>query len=411
METQTPQQQKKEATLTPLYARSVVNSLGAGMVNPFLGAYAIKLGASQSDMGWFQSASNISNNVMQLFWGRLSDRLRRRIPFIILGTFTMSILWIPMIFATNANQLILLIAIQALIGSMATPAWTALIGDLVPSSKLGRTNSSINLWTLIGSLIATITAGILLGDRLKEMMFIPLLIAAICGIASCAAMFRIAEKKNGEKLNLRKRFTSDFLSTLAYVRKNSEFVRYCYIVGVFEFFMSICWPLMARTQVDVLQASMLYIAIFSVVGSLVTIVFQSWAGRVTDTIGRKPALVIFRITLITVPLTYAFAPNMETLIAVGAFWGVATALGNAAVTAYILDIAPEEHRGSFTAVFNLMIGVTTFFGSLIGGYLSAYTIGIFGLIAGLQIVYMISMGGRIVGALLHFRIKETLKRS
>ena len=175
--------------------------------------------------------------------------------------------------------------------------------------------------------------------------------------------------------------------------------------------MSICWPLIARTQVNVLQASMLHIAILSVVQSLVTIAFQGWAGRVTDTIGRKPALTIFRISLITVPLTYAFAPNMETLIAVGAFWGITMALGNAAVTAYILDIAPEEHRGSFAAVFNLMIGITTFFGSLLGGYLSAYTIGVFGLITGLQIVYMISMSGRIIGALLHFRLKETLKKS
>jgi len=411
---ETNQPEQKEVSLKPLYARSVVNSLGAGMVNPFMGAYAIKLGASESDMGWFQSASNISNNVMQVFWGRLSDRIKRRIPFIILGTLIMSTLWIPMIFVTNATQLILLIALQALIGSMATPAWTALIGDLVPSTKLGRANASINLWASIGSVIATIASGIVMlsvGGSPQEMMFIPLLIAAACGITSCVAMLRIKEKKNGEKLNLRKQFTSDFLNTLRYAKKHSQFVRYCYVVGVFEFFMSICWPLIARTQVDVLNATMLHIALLSVVQSIVTIAFQSWAGKITDTIGRKPALLIFRLTLITVPLAYAFAPNIEILIVVGAFWGMTMALGNAAVTAYLLDIAPEEHRGSFTAVFNLMIGVTTFFGSLIGGYLSAYTVGIFGLVAGLQIVYMVSMSGRIIGALLHFRLKETLKKS
>jgi MFS family permease len=411
---ETNQPEQKEVSLKPLYARSVVNSLGAGMVNPFMGAYAIKLGASESDMGWFQSASNISNNVMQVFWGRLSDRIKRRIPFIILGTLIMSTLWIPMVFVTNATQLILLIALQALIGSMATPAWTALIGDLVPSTKLGRANASINLWASIGSVIATIASGIVMlsvGGSPQEMMFIPLLIAAICGITSCVAMLRIKEKKKGEKLNLRKQFTSDFLNTLRYTKKNPQFVKYCYVVGVFEFFMSICWPLIARTQVDVLNATMLHIALLSVVQSIVTIAFQSWAGKITDTIGRKPALLIFRLTLITVPLAYAFAPNIEILIVVGAFWGMTMALGNAAVTAYLLDIAPEEHRGSFTAVFNLVIGVTTFFGSLIGGYLSAYTVGIFGLVAGLQIVYMVSMSGRIIGALLHFRLKETLKKS
>jgi MFS family permease len=56
------------------------------------------------------------------------------------------------------------------------------------------------------------------------------------------------------------------------------------------------------------------------------------------------------------------------------------------VTAYLLDVAPQEHRGSFTAIFNLILGIVTFFGSLIGGYLSDYMVSLFGLITRLQIV-------------------------
>jgi MFS family permease len=117
---------KKGQSLKPLYARQVVNSLGGGMVNPFMGAYAVELGASPSAMGWFQSSTNLSNNLMQVFWGRLSDRLKRRIPFIVFGGTILSKLWIPLIFVANATQLIIILAIQALVGSMATPTWTAL---------------------------------------------------------------------------------------------------------------------------------------------------------------------------------------------------------------------------------------------------------------------------------------------
>ena len=138
-------EEKTEASLKPLCTRSVVNSLSSGMVNPFTGAYAVKLGASSSLMGWFQSSSNISNNVMQVFWGRLSDRLGKRIPFIILGGLIVSALWIPMIFVTNATQLIILLAVQTLLDSMATPALTAIIGDLVPTSRFGRANLNIPL--------------------------------------------------------------------------------------------------------------------------------------------------------------------------------------------------------------------------------------------------------------------------
>ena len=110
------------------------------------------------------------------------------------------------------------------------------------------------------------------------------------------------------------------------------------------------------------------------------------------------------------PNSLPFSPDINTLIAVGAFWGLASALGQAAVTAYLLDVTPEEHRGSFTAIFNLIIGVTTFIGSLIGGYLSDYLTGIFGLVLALQIVYLISTIGRTIGAALHLTLKETLKR-
>lgn len=121
-----------------------------------MGVYAVQLGASSSEMGWFQSPASLSNNVLQILWGKLSDRIDRRTPFIVLGGLTLLGLWLPMMFVTTANQLIILIAIQALLGSMATPAWTALIGDLVPSLSLGRARASaaVNLWASIGSLIA-----------------------------------------------------------------------------------------------------------------------------------------------------------------------------------------------------------------------------------------------------------------
>lgn len=419
--TTTSQEKKRQnnstkINLRPLYIRSIVNSLSIGTVNPFLGAYAVKLGASSSEMGWFQSSTNLSNNVMQVFWGRLSDRLKRRIPFIVLGSLIVSGLWIPIIFVTSASQLIILLAIQALLGSMATPAWTALIGDLVPSFKLGRANATINLWASIGSLIATLSSGIIMiaiGGTLQEMFLVPLTVATICGVTSSLIMFKLKEKKNNEKLNLKEHFASKILGldVLARARKMPYFIKYCYVEGIFQFFMSISWPLFSITQIRILKASMLQIALLSVVQSLVTIIFQGWAGRLADNVGRKPLLVFFRFSLVTVPIAYVLSPDINTLIVVGAFWGLAQALGQASATAYLLDVSPEEYRGSFTALFNLVIGVITFFGSLIGGYLSDYMIGLYGLITGLQIVYIISTVGRGIGAAAYLTLKETLKKS
>ena len=404
---------EKEADLKPLYTRSVVNSFSGGMVNPFTGAYAVRLGASSSDMGWLQSSTNLSNNVMQIFWGRLSDRTRRRIPFIVFGSTILSVLWIPMIFVTNATQLIVLFAVQALVGSMATPAWTALIGDLVPSLKWGRANASINLWAAVGSVAATMMSGMLMiwiGGSIHQMLFIPLIVASISGMASSLVMLRIREEKNGEKLKLKENLTSDIAHILSHVRRTPRFFRYCYVDATFQFFMSIAWPIFSITEIRVLNASMLQLALLSVGQTVVRIVFQGWAGKLADTLGRKPLLIFFRAGLVTVPLAYALAPDANTLIVVSLFWGVVNALGGASATAYLLDAAPEESRGSFIAVYNLIVGVATFVGSLIGGYLSDFTIGLFGLVAGLQVVYLISILGRGIGAAVHLTLEETLRK-
>ena len=407
------EQTEKEANLKPLYTRSVVNSFSGGMVNPFTGAYAVRLGASSSDMGWFQSSTNLSNNLMQVFWGRLSDRIKRRIPFVVVGTTVLSALWIPMIFVTNATQLIVLLAVQALLGSMATPAWTALIGDLVPSLRLGRANASINLWSAVGSVTATLASGILMisiGGSIHQILFIPLIVAAFCGIASSLVMLRIREKRNGEKLNLKQNLTSDILKVVSHARRTPRFLKYCYVDGVVQFFMSISWPLFAITEIRVLNASMLQLAFLSVGQTVVSIVFQGWAGRLADSVGRRPLLIFFRFGLITVPLAYALVPDINTLIIVSLFWGLVNALGAASATAYLLDVSPQESRGSFIAVYNLIVGVITFAGSLVGGYLSDFTIGFFGLIVGLQIVYLVSIVGRGIGAALHVTLVETLKK-
>ncbi len=405
------QAQSDSNDLNPLFLRSIVNAVGMGMVNPFISAYAVQLGASSSGMGWFQSSANLSNNALQVFWGRLSDKSGRRVPFIVLGNLIIMTLWIPMMFVTDATQLIILVAVQALLGSMATPTWVALIGDLVPASRLGRVNASISLWSSLGTLIATLASGyimISIGGSMQKMFFIPFAVAIVCGLVSALVMVRVRERR-GQSPNSKD--TESLSSVAANIRKSPDFLKYTFAAAFFTFFMAIAWPLFSITLIRGLNASMLEIALLSAVQLAVTVVFQRHMGKLADQLGRKPLLIMYRFSLVTVPLAYAFAPNVYFLIGLEVFWGVSLAVGQASTIAYLLDVIPGEQRGSFTAFHNLLIGVTSFFGSLIGGYLTDYTISLFGLGLGLQIVYLLSAVGRGVGAATHLSLKETLKKN
>jgi len=397
--------------LKPLYARSLLSSFGAGAAGPFMDTYAVKqLGASASDMGWFQSTINLSSNVFQMPWGKLNDKVGRSVPFLVVGSLVSAILWIPLLFVASAKQLILIMAIQAIIGSMVIPSWAALIGKIVPASTRGMATSSINLWATVGSLFSTLLSGyimITVAEATNQIFLIPLLIAAGCGIIASFMPLFIKEKQSPTRGGGGVLF--GILDVAKQMRYTPDFSRYCLVSAVFGFFMSLSWPLMSITRVRVLGLSMLEIALLLVMTGLVTTVLQPWLGRLVDRVGRKPLMIASRAMLILVPIFYAFSPNFYYLLLLHGITGVSDAFGTAALFAYLLDVAPEKHRGSFAAFYNLVNGSALFAGSLLSGYLSDYLATMVGVILSMQIVYVVSAIGRVFGTLTFTSLREPYK--
>jgi MFS family permease len=390
-----------------VYGRSILNSFSSGTVGPFLSVYAVKLGASASEMGWFQSVANLAPNMMQVPWGKLSDKIGKRVLFIIAGGLITAVLWIPLMFVTSPTQLIGVIALQAVLGSMAIPTWTAFLGELMHSSRRGVTTASLNRYAAVGSLLATLAAGylmIMIKGTLQQMFLIPLLVAVVCGIVSSLLMFLVHEKphpnnsQNGSIFGMK--------DVIVYVRGNPSFVRFLSASILFGFFMSLSWPLFSITTIDVLNASMLEVALISVVQSAFTITLQPWAGRLVDRVGRRQLIVAYRLGLVLVPTLYGLASEVYHLYIAGVIFGVIVAFGDIAMFAYLLDITQGEMRGTLTAFYNLVTGIVFFIGSLSGGYLANYLIGIFGLVFGLQLTYAISAIGRFAGGLSFTTLKE-----
>jgi len=396
--------------LKPLYARSIVNSFGSGTVSPFLSVYAVRLGASASEMGWFQSISNLTPNMMQVPWGKLSDKIGKRIPFIIIGGLITAVLWIPVMYVTSATQLIVVIAVQSLLGSMATPTWTALIGDLVHSSKRGMTTAAINRSAAVGSLLATLAAGylmIMIKGTLQQMFFIPLLVAVICGVASSFVMITVREKPSPNNISGSSIFS--MRDVIAQGGSNPNFVRFTVASVIFGFFMSLSWPLFSITTISILNASMFDVALLNVISGTVVIVLQPWGGKLVDHVGRKPLIIVYRLGLVLVPAFYGLASSVYHLYLLNLILGVIGAFGDIALLAYLLDITQEELRGTLTALYNLATGIVFFIGSLFGGYLANYLIEVYGLMLGLQLVYALSAIGRGVGALTYTTLREPHK--
>jgi len=347
---------------------------------------------------------------MQVPWGAVCDRFRRRVPLIVLGGALSSLLWLPMIYVKTAWELIVLVALQAFISSMVAPAWAALIGDMVPQPKRGSVIATINAAASLGSITATLISGYIMasiGGSLSHMYMIPLILATICGFGASLAMLTLRERKVKE---LEKPKVHSWVNWRLLLRGNLNFRRFCLISVFHGFFMSIAWPLFPITVVKVIKADMVQVAYLSVISGGVSLVIRRFVGRLADRAGRKPLIIVGRAGIVLVPLIYAIATSVYHLYVVDFAIGILVAASEIAVFAYLLDVTPEEQRGASVAFFNTMNGFSTFLGSITGGYLTSMLISMgFEELTSLQMVYGISALGRLTGGLLFLKIREPYK--
>ncbi|HEY0252447.1 MAG TPA: MFS transporter, partial [Kofleriaceae bacterium] len=92
------------------------------------------------------------------------------------------------------------------------------------------------------------------------------------------------------------------------------------------------------------------------------------AGVLSDRLGRWRVIAVGWVIYAIVYVVFALA-NATTIWPAFLFYGVYMALTDGVGKALIADVAPKDHRGRAMGIFNVGIGVTTIFSSVIAGVL------------------------------------------
>jgi len=390
-------------------------NLGRGMADPYVPVLAVVLGATPVQLGWLQAFVNLFPTVMQVPWGKLSDFLGRRIPFLVIGGVLSFSLYFFMIGAVSAWQLIMIVAAQMFIGSMMVPTWSALVGDVTTVKNRGSVMGKFFAISSLASLLGTLFAGSVIPSDTPtaEDFAIPFYMAGLAGIVGSVILYEVYEVKRRLFASPRRIFTFSlrsfiFISDLS---ENRYFRNLVALNTAFNFIMSLIWPILVLTYLEVLDASPFEIGIMAVIATAATLFFQTKVGRLLDVIGPMPQILISRFAYISVPVVYALATQVWHIYIINAALGLATAMSNVAFFAYILDVAPPEKKGEYFAVYNTMIGMATFVGSIIGGYLAFFFLEYYGgdWVLGLGAVYAISAFGRAACSAWFFKLKDPVK--
>jgi MFS family permease len=361
-----------------LMATGFTRMFGDSLNNRFNNLLVAAAGATVNQMGFLQGAKSLSANLTQLAFGRLSDKYGKK-RFISAGYILNAGAIAALILTDSPEYLIWLVILSSFFNGISIPSWNSLLGDYTDEHNRGTIIGAINSISQLGSFFAMIIAFLISinqqGETTTKSYAIVLAIAAAASLTSGILIWFTEEKpprKTSKQINIRE------------LIQDPRLTRYLLLNFMYGAGMSFAWPLFPMVITHRLHMKIWQISTLSLTSSLVSTLSQRRLGTIMDRIGRRPIIVMSRLTMAIAPITYALATQWWH-IALGEFFlGFGMAAWMSSESTYIIDLAPGELRATYLASSTAAFGVASFIGSNLGGYIiDTYFNGIAGLNNGL----------------------------
>ncbi|MEW6724941.1 MAG: MFS transporter [Bacillota bacterium] len=372
-----------------------------GLTQPFVGVYAIKLGASDYLVGLLSSLPALVALFSQVPGAIICDRYASRLLVtrryaLLHRLFYLVIAFLPLLAPPGwrAVAFVFMVAAMNFPGTVAGVAWTALMGDLFPAHVRGRVFGERNTLTGFVTLICTLAGGVLL-DRSERWFPWNYSAAYLVSFGALLLSYYYLGKLQEDPRRLGQ--TPDrpgvlrALRSFSQVIQNRPFVRFTLPIFVFHLGLNLPAAIYSILFVRILSLPAVWIGAFSVIFGLTGVLTYSWWGRLADRIGNRTVLNITLWLWPIFPILYAFVGGPWPIALLMAVGGVVGSGFNLTVFNSLLEVAPEDGRPNYVAVFNLANGLTGFAMPMLGVVIYRTW--------GLLAVMALATGVRLLGAL------------
>jgi len=342
---------------------SFFNDVASEMIYPIVPIFLTSvLGAPVAIVGLIEGIAESTASVLKVVSGWLSDKWRKRKPFVVAGYAFSAISKILLSLAYSWPFVLFARFVDRFGKGTRTSARDALITESSENKVRGRAfgfhRTLDTLGAVVGPLIALLAIHFL--DNNFRLIFFLAFIPAFIGIL--LLLFFVKEKKK----------EANSLNTFHFNWRelNPSFKIFLLISLIFALGNSSDAFLILRAQN--LGLSLILVVLAYVFFNFTYAIFSMPAGIISDKIGPKKVLLAGFLLFSAVYLFFGLAHSSLLLWLLFPIYGIYMALTEGVGKAYISNLVPQEKVGTAFGVYQTTIGLCTFFASLIAGLLWTY---------------------------------------
>jgi len=342
---------------------SFFNDVASEMIYPLVPIFLTSvLGAPVAIVGLIEGIAESTASILKVISGWLSDKWRKRKPFVVFGYSFSAISKILLSLAFGWPFVLIARFIDRFGKGTRTSARDALIAESSETSVRGRSfgfhRALDTLGAVIGPLLALLAIHFL--DNKFRLIFFLAFIPACIGIFLLLFFVKENKKEDGSPSTFH--FTWRDL--------NPFFKIFLLISFIFALGNSSDAFLILRAQN--LGLSTTFVVLVYVFFNFTYAIFSMPAGIISDKIGPKKVLFSGFLLFSIIYFLFGVANSSFILWFLFPIYGIYMALTEGIGKAYISNLIPQEKTGTAFGVYQTTIGFCTFFASLIAGLLWAH---------------------------------------
>lgn len=341
-------------------------ALGFGVMMPVLPIYAHQFGVGNFEISWVISAFALMRLVTAPFCGTLNSRIGERLALGI-GTFLVAASSAAAGMAHSFWELLVYRALGGIGSAMFTvAAMTLLLGSVVPTMR-GRASGFYQGGFLIGGMAGPALGGIVAKLGLSAPFFF-YSGTLLCGGIACLVLLPRQQRRR-----------------VAAGQRPDNAVPLRSVIGDVRYQAALFTAFAQGWQSFGVRSSLIPIIVvyglhlgpewtgytFAVAAVAQTLALSP-AGRATDTVGRRPVMVLAGVVTGLSAICMPLAPNIWLLMIILSVYGVGSAMHSTAPTAAVGD-ATQGRGGTPIALFSMMSDIGAIIGPLVAGWMADKT--------------------------------------